>query len=97
MAITFDLVSMAAVLRDYISPAYINQDHKNLTDIADYLYNVGGPVDSLLPEYKELYDKYSKTFFDKVLADMSAIDSQVYNDSKVQELISDYNDRSVVV
>lgn len=96
MNIPYTLVSMAAILRDYaeLEPGdYKNVEHQKLTDIADSLYNVGINSDEFRAEYKELYDQYGKAYFDKVLDDMYALDSQLTSDAKVQELIDDYNDR----
>ena len=95
MKIPYTLVSMAAILRDYVdmSDAYKNTEHKRLVDIADSLYNVGMDPDEFLPAYKELYSQYGKPYFDQVLDDMYALDSQLTSDAKVQELIDDYNDR----
>lgn len=42
MKIPYQLVSMAAMLRDFFalnSDDYLNKEHQMLTDIADYLYN----------------------------------------------------------
>ena len=95
--IPFQLVSMACILRDHIDLSdqeYVNNTHELLTDIADSLYNVGERmVDQFKPEYKELYDQYGKAYFDQVLDDMNALDSQVTSDAKVQELLADYEDR----
>lgn len=95
MKIPYTLVSMAAILRDYVdmSDAYKNTEHKRLVDIADSLYNVGMDPDEFLPAYKELYFQYGKPYFDQVLDDMYALDSQLTSDVKVQELLDDYNDR----
>lgn len=95
MKIPYTLVSMAAILRDYVdmSDAYKNTEHKRLVDIADSLYNVGMDSDEFLPAYKELYSQYGKPYFDQVLDDMYALDSQLTSDAKVQELIEDYEDR----
>lgn len=94
--IPYQLVSMAAILRDWLSEddlKYKDQEHEYLTGIADYLYNVGGSPDELLPEYKELYDEYGPDYFAKVIRDMEALDGQVTGDRKAQELIDDYFDR----
>lgn len=93
--IDYTWVSEAAILRDWIElNIYVNNEHKLLTDIADSLYNVGSSmVDRFTNEYKTLYNKYGKEYFDRVLDDMSALDSQVISDSKAQELIDDYLQR----
>lgn len=94
--IPYQLVSMAAIMRDFSDDiSFVNDEHEKLVDIADYLYNVGGPVDQLQDAYKKLYDKYGKDFFDKVLDDMSAIDSQITSTAKEDELSADYADRIV--
>lgn len=95
MKIPYTLVSMAAILRDHVdmSNAYKNTEHKRLVDIADSLYNVGIDPEEFLPYYIELYNQYGKPYFDQVLDDMYALDSQLTSDAKVQELIEDYEDR----
>lgn len=97
--IPYQLVSMAAILRDYIDPEYANQEHRYLTGIADYLYNAtisrnpGKESENLLPEYKAVYDKYGRDYFEKVLDDMYAIDGQLTGEGKERELFEDYMDR----
>ena len=99
MKIPYTLVSMAAILRDYYDPNYLNDEHYKLTSIADYLYNSADgafsdhPEDNLLPEFKVLFDKYGADYFQKVLDDMYALDGQLTSDDKVQELFDDYVDR----
>ena len=93
--IPYDLVSMLVILRDWASVEdgdYINDEHKKLVDIADTLYNVGISVDEMKPEFQKVYKKYGEEFFDKVLDDVSALDTQVTS-SNVNDLIADYNDR----
>ena len=93
--IPYDLVSMLLILRDWadVEDGYINSEHKALVDIADALYNVGrNMVNQLSPEFKAVYDKYGKDYFNQVLDDASAIDSQVSRNN-VGDLIADYNDR----
>lgn len=93
MRIPYDAVSVATMLRDYISPEYVSDEHKRLCDIADSLYNLPIPVDKWNdnPEfnYKALYYEYGEEYWHKVLQDMGAIDSQLdtYN---VDDLIDDY-------
>lgn len=92
----YQLVSMAAILRDWVEEEdlqYKNIEHEYLTGIADYLYNVGGSPEELLPEYKKVYDKYGPDYFAKVIKDMEALDGQLTNDRKAQELLDDYIDR----
>ncbi len=97
--IPYQLVSMAAILRDYIDPEYANQEHRYLTGIADYLYNAtisrnpDKESENLLPEYKAVYDKYGRDYFEKVLDDMYAIDGQLTGKGKERELFEDYMDR----
>ena len=92
--IPYDLVSSLVVLRDYAdtSDAYVNDEHKMLVDIADFLYNVDFEPDSLKKEAKEVYDKYGKTYFNKVIKDIEAIDSQI-SSSNVNDLIAEVNDK----
>ena len=91
--IPYQLVSMAVNLRDYTDPGYKNDEHEKLVDIADSLYNVGISPDSFYDEYKQLYDRYGKEYFDKVLKDAQAIDSQLTDDDKVNELYAEYVDK----
>lgn len=94
--IPYDLVSMLVILRDWANTddSYINKEHEDLVGIADFLYNNGSSmVEYLQPEAKAVYDKYGKKFFDMVLDDAAAIDSQI-SSSNVKDLIADYNDRA---
>lgn len=90
----YTAVSMGAILRDYIEPKYLNDKHKMLCDIADCLYNTGLGTEYLSPEYKKLYDEYGKEFWEFVLKDMGAIDSQLEH-WNVKDLVADYNDMLV--
>ena len=94
--IPYDLVSMLVALRDYadVSDAYVSDEHGKLVDIADSLYNVGEEVvETMKPEFKKVYDKYGKDYFDTVLDDVSALDSQLTRNN-VNDLIADYEDRA---
>lgn len=91
--INYMLVSEGAILRDYITPEYINEEHKSLVDIADFFYNANLGAEYLKPEAKELYNRYGKEFWEIVLKDMSAIDSQMTGDREKADLILDYNDQ----
>ena len=102
MKIPYQLVSMAAMLRDFFalnSDDYLNKEHQMLTDIADYLYNSADgafsdhPEDNLLPEFKVIFDNYGADYFKQVTDDMYAIDSQVTSTAKEDELYEDYQDR----
>lgn len=97
MAISYQLVSEGAILRDYIEPEYINDEHKRLVDIADSLYNLNIPVeewgDNPEYDYKKLYREYGDEFWKLVIKDMGAIDSQM-SDYHRDELIEDYKERS---
>ena len=91
--IDYTWVSMGAILRDYINVMYKNKEHQMLCDIADSLYGPNIDPQNFKPEYKELYDQYGEAYFDKVIDDMAAIDSQVTDDRKARELEEDYYDR----
>lgn len=102
MKIPYQLVSMAAMLRDFFalnSDDYLNKEHQMLTDIADYLYNSADgafsdhPEDNLLPEFKVIFDNYGADYFKQVTDDMYAIDNQVTSTAKEDELYEDYQDR----
>lgn len=89
----YQTVSMAVILRDITEPKYINMEHKNLVDIADFLYNANLGPEHLINEAKATYDEYGKEFWDKVLEDAGAIDSQLNGEgTHEQELILDYSD-----
>ena len=94
MKLPYNAVSVATMLRDFTEVDYINGEHKRLCDIADSLYNLPIPVDKWEdnPEfnYKALYREYGEEFWQKVLQDMSAIDSQIdpYNRYDLED---DYN------
>lgn len=89
--IPYDLVSELVILRDYadVSGSYLTDEHEKLVDIADTLYNAGIPADKLLPEFKDVYDRYGEDYFDLVLDDARAIDSQIRSNN-VQDLIDEY-------
>lgn len=96
MKIPYQLVSMAAMLRDYIDQddqVYLNREHEKLTDIADSLYADVVTPDQFKDEYQTLYKQYGPDYFAKVLEDMEAIDGQLTTDDKVDELWYDYSDR----
>ena len=95
--IPYTIVSEGAILRDYISPEYLNEDHKTLVDIADFLYNANLTPDYLTAEAKAIYDSYGKEYWEKVLKDMEAIDSQLLNDTHRNNLILDYTDHLLEV
>lgn len=94
MKLPYQAVSVATMLRDFTEVDYINGEHKRLCDIADSLYNLPIPVDKWEdnPEfnYKALYYEYGEEYWQKVLQDMSAIDSQLdpYNRYDLED---DYN------
>lgn len=93
--IPYDLVSMAVILRDHYDmkqEGYANDTHKRLVSIADCLYNTGVGAGYLKPEYKALYDQYASEvpdFWDQVLDDAHAIDTQCYG-GHVDELLQEY-------
>ncbi len=89
----YQVVSMAVILRDIVKPKYINEEHKDLVDIADMFYNANLGPEYLKDEYKGLYERYGKEFFDLVLKDASAIDSQLTGSgTHEEELALDYGD-----
>ncbi len=96
MKIPYQLVSMITILRDYLPyeyQEYRDDEHEKLSDIADSLYADIATPDQFKGEYQTLYKKYGPDYFAKVLEDMSAIDSQLTTDEKVDELYADYEDR----
>ena len=92
--IPYELVSTLTVLRDYadVDDAYVSDEHKKLVDIADSIYNADIDPESMYDEYKSLYKKYGKSYFDKVLKDIRAIDSQI-SSSNVRDLADEYEGR----
>lgn len=87
--VEYVLVSVGAILRDYTEVKYASTEHKMLCDIADTLYNIGMSVYGTLDkEYEELAERYGREFWELVLKDMHAVDSQI--DGHVAELIEDY-------
>lgn len=90
----YQIVSIPVILRDWTDigdDSYVSEEHKDLVDIADSLYNADIDVSDMTAKYQELYKKYGKTFFNKVLKDVRALDSQVSN-SNINDLIADYDD-----
>ena len=90
MKFKYQIVSIAVILRDLIDVRYINKEHEMLVDIADYLYNVNLGPENLKPEYKKLYEAYGEEFWNNVIEDASAIDSQL--NGHEDDLILDYAD-----
>ncbi len=89
----YQVVSMAVIIRDITTPEYINKEHKDLVDIADMFYNANLGPEYLKEEYKPLYEKYGKEFWNMVIEDASAIDSQLTGSgTHEQELLLDYQD-----
>lgn len=93
-SIEYQLVSEGAILRDYIEPEYVSEEHKRLVDIADSLYNMNIPVsewgDNPEYDYKKLYAEQGEEYWALVLKDMSAIDSQLTSEYHRDELIGEY-------
>lgn len=95
---TRELISEGAILRDHVDIAYTYSCklQEMVTDIADSLYNVGlSMVDRFRPDYKAIYNFLGDDFFAGVLDDMNALDSQVTDHYKVNELFGSYLDRLV--
>lgn len=94
--IPYDLVSMLVVIRDFrdTDSAYVSDEHKKLVDIADAIYNNGsGIINYMDDDYKALYNKYGKKYFDLVIDDAEALDSQV-SPSNINDLLDDYSKRA---
>lgn len=93
---TRELISEGAILRDHVDIAYTYSCklQEMVTDIADSLYNVGLSIkDRFLPEYKAIYNFFGADYFAGVLEDMEALDKQVVDPYKVNELLGSYLDR----
>lgn len=94
MNLPYQAVSVATMLRDFTEVEYINDEHKMLCDCADTVYNAGisreNWNDNPDYDYKGLYDRYGKEFWQMVFKDMGAIDTQLdsYN---ADDLEDDYN------
>lgn len=94
--IPYDLVSMLVIIRDFrdTDSAYVSDEHKKLVDIADAIYNNGSEIINYMDDsYKALYNKYGKKYFDSVLKDAEALDSQV-SPSNINDLLDDYSERA---
>lgn len=92
--IPYDLVSSFVILRDYadVDDSYITDEHRDLVDIADSIYNADISVSDMSKKYQDVYKKYGKAYFDKVLKDIRAIDSQIDNTS-INDLVAEVNDK----
>lgn len=90
MTVKYQLISEAVILRDIITPKYLNKEHEMLADIADAIYNADLTREYLKPEYQKLYDEYGQEYWQKIFKDMDAIETQL--DGHEQELIEEYND-----
>lgn len=93
--IPYDLVSSFVILRDYadLDDAYINDEHRALVDIADSIYNISPSIiKQFKGAYKEIYDKYGSSYFNKVIKDVRALDSQVSHEN-INDLIAEVNDK----
>lgn len=93
--IPYDLVSTLVILRDYAEVEdsdYVNGEHRKLVDIADSIYNADISPESMYDEYKKLYNEYGDEYFDEVLQDVRAIDSQISR-RNIDDLIEDFNDK----
>lgn len=93
---TRELISEGAILRDHVDIAYTYSCRlqEMVTDIADSLYNVGLSMkDRFSPEYKAIYNFFGADYFSGVLDDMAALDEQVIDSYKVNELLGSYLDR----
>jgi hypothetical protein len=89
----YQLISIATVLRDYIDVkedvGYIDDEHKQLVDIADTIWNVGMDVADLAPDYQVVYYKQSPETWVAVFKDMEALATQV-SSHNVHDLVDDY-------
>lgn len=92
--VPYDLVSSFVILRDYadLDDSYISDEHRDLVDIADSIYNADISVSDMLKKYQDIYKKYGKAYFDKVLKDIRAIDSQI-DGSNISDLVAEVNDK----
>jgi hypothetical protein len=86
--------SSFVILRDYadVDDSYVTDEHKDLVDIADSIYNADISVSDMSKKYQEVYKKYGKAYFDKVLKDIRAIDSQI-DSTSINDLVAEVNDK----
>lgn len=86
------LVAKGTMLRDYIDMEgeYMSDEHHKLCDIADSLYNADIGPEQFKEEYKELYEKYGKEYFDKVLEEMGDIDYNTRTTADEAKLLEQY-------
>ena len=91
-AVSTSLVSKGTMLRDHIDMdgQYVSDEHKMLCDIADSLYNADIGPEHFKAEYKELYEKYGKEYFDKVVEEMGSIDSATDTTEQASKLLESY-------
>ena len=92
--IPYDLVSSFVILRDYadVNDSCVSDEHRDLVDIADSIYNADISVSDMSKKYQDVYKKYGKAYFDKVLKDIRAIDSQIDRTS-INDLVAEVNDK----
>lgn len=92
--IPYDLVSSFVILRDYadVDDSYVTDEHRDLVDIADSIYNADISVSDMSKKYQGVYKKYGKAYFDKVLKDIRAIDSQI-DSTSINDLVAEVNDK----
>ena len=92
--IPYDLVSSFVILRDYadVNDSCVSDEHRDLVDIADSIYNADISVSDMSKKYQDVYKKYGKAYFDKVLKDIRAIDSQIDHTS-INDLVAEVNDK----
>ena len=91
MKIPYQLVSTAAILKDYMEVPYINSEHEDLANIAEYLYNADDNILSLdTPEFEGVVADYGMDYFIDVINDMLLIDSSLQSREQLIDLIDEY-------
>lgn len=92
VGVSTDLVSQGTMLRDHIDMQgeYVSDEHEKLCDIADSLYNAGIGPEQFKAEYKELYEKYGKEYFDEVIEKMGSIDDSTRTTAEASKLLEEY-------
>jgi hypothetical protein len=84
---------VATVLRDYVDVkndvGFKDQAHEMLVDIADTLNSTNVKVADMLPEYQTAYNAQTPEFWELVLKDIDALNTQV-DSHNVHDLLDDY-------
>ena len=97
MEIPYELVSMAMILRDYVTYLpYINNEHERLVEFSDFLLNSDADEQEIADLIDAGYDpsdllkKYDESYFVQVISAYMAMEEYLENDGDAQEMLVDY-------